>query len=134
MIVNNPQAPQGIWETLWPIIAPVLTPELVGGWALVVALSQFIKQYTALLRPELSETATRWKSYRSAVSVSCGAMVGLCVWYLTDMGVMVVIALAFGSGPVWALMIGLLPQRMGWALMTDPDRKWHTPPGSRPEH
>jgi hypothetical protein len=116
--------PQGVWEALWPAVASVMTPALVGAFVMTVAITHFIKLITPVAMPHVTSSEELWRAYCSTVSVIVGAGAGTLLWVLSHAQWPAIPIVAFGTGLLGRVLLAILPNRVGAALMTDADRKW----------
>lgn len=118
------QAPTGILDAIWPVVAPFLTPELVGAVAITLAATHAAKIGAEAFWPVVTEKAARWRAFCAGASIAIGTVAGVVTWALTAAAWPVVPIVALGSGPLWRLARALLPDRVSSAFLTSTDRRF----------
>jgi hypothetical protein len=111
-----------VWEAVWPVIQPALTPELVGGVVVTLAGTHAVKIWAAAYYPSTTETLARWRAFCTATSVVIGTLAGTAIWALTPASWAAVPIVALVSGPIWRLAQALLPARVAAVFLTETDR------------
>jgi len=120
-----------ILETLWQTLEPALTPGLIAAVALTIAVTHYAKTVALHWRPDVAQTAARWRAFCATASVIVGALAGVAVW-LSGSPWWVVPVVAFGSGPVWRAARVVVPQTWRPLLETTADRQFSSKTRSNP--
>lgn len=123
-------APSGIMDIVWPVIAPALTPELVGAIAVTLGATHIAKLVVPHRFERVAKTASAWRAFCAGASVAIGAAAGLVAWALTAATWPIVPITAFLSGPIWRLAQALLPAKIADAFLTATDRRMRRGGGS----
>lgn len=117
-------APTGVLDAIWPVVAPALTPEIIGAIAVTLAATHAAKILAEAYWPDVTGRAARWRAFCASTSLAIGTVVGLVTWALTAATWPVVPIVAVGSGPIWRLLQALLPARVTDAFLTATDRRY----------
>ena len=120
--IMAPEPPGGVWEAIWPILQPALTPELVGGIVITLFATQAVKTVASLVIPKVTHSIERWRAFCTLASLITGTLVGVVVWTMSQVGWAVVPIIAIGSGPVWRLIQAFLPAKIASTFLTETDR------------
>lgn len=117
-------APSGVLDAIWPVVAPVMTPELMGAVGITLAATHAVKILAELFWPPVFSTAARWRAFCAGTSITVGLLVGLATWAATSATWPVVPIVALGSGPLWRIAQVLLPAKVSDAFLTATDRRY----------